>query len=316
MLLQTIIFDICLKIQKVFEMRKFDYNKSYSLVEKESQEKELFSFSDQEMKNVDEQYELPEIDWKELLERFLFLLRKPFISLKYKLNKWTGGILQSVKIPWFKVVVLALLTFVLMKKDMQFQFNVKSPLAFVSDDRSGGGSGDYDESNLVKPISFKETGNPFAPANPETLKDKEVKAYVKHYAKVAKTEMKKYNIPASIKMAQALLESRNGTSTLAVKNNNHFGIKCFSRRCKTNHCSNFNDDHHKDFFRKFKNSWESWRSHSKILQAKRYQGLKKYGKDYKKWAVGLKKAGYATDKTYDKKLIRIIEKYKLYKLDK
>ena len=309
-------FDICLKIQKVFEMRKFDYNKSYSLVERDNREKELFSFAEQELQNAEEQYDLAEIDWKELLERFVFLLRKPLISLKYKFNKWSGELLQSVKIPWFKVVVLALLTFVLMQKDMQFQFNVKSPLSLISDDRSGGRNGDDDESNLVQAISFKETGNPFAPANPETLKDKEVRAYIKKYAKVAKTEMKKYHIPASIKMAQALIESRNGKSTLAIKNNNHFGIKCFSKKCKKNHCSNFSDDHHKDFFRKYKSPWESWRAHSKILMTNRYKGLKKYGNDYKKWAVGLKKAGYATDKTYDKKLIQTIEKYQLYKLDK
>ena len=297
-------------------MRKFEYNNSYSVVEKDPQQRQLFTFDEQGMQNGKEGYELPEIEWRELIQRFLFLIRKPFVSLKYRFHRWSGGVMQKIKVPWFRVVILALLAFVMMQKDMQFQFNMKSPLSFVSDDReSGAPSGDYDKSSLAQPISYMKSKNPFAPAEPETLRDKEVKSYVKRYTKVAHTEMKKYGIPASIKMAQALIESRNGNSTLAKKNNNHFGIKCFSRRCKKGHCSNFFDDHHKDFFRKFGSAWESWRAHSKILEADRYKSLKNYGTDYKKWARGLKKAGYATDKSYDKKLIRIIEKYKLYKLD-
>ena len=63
--------------------------------------------------------------------------------------------------------------------------------------------------------------------------------------------MDKFGIPASITLAQGLLESNNGESRLTTKNNNHFGIKCFSRKCKKGHCSNFSDDSHKDFFRKY-----------------------------------------------------------------
>ena len=69
-------------------------------------------------------------------------------------------------------------------------------------------------------------------------------------------------------------------------------------------------------FRVFENPWESWREHSELLQIDRYKKLQKHNMDYQKWAVGLKKAGYATDKKYDQKLIDIIEKYQLYKLDK
>ena len=141
------------------------------------------------------------------------------------------------------------------------------------------------------------------------------KSYVKRFSPVAKAEMKKYGIPASITLAQGLLESDAGNSRLSKKNNNHFGIKCFSKKCGKNHCSNFTDDTHKDFFRKFNNAWESYRSHSLLLQNKRYRPLKKYGKNYKSWASGLLKAGYATDKNYDKKLIQIIEALDLTKYD-
>ena len=140
--------------------------------------------------------------------------------------------------------------------------------------------------------------------------------YVKRYADISVAEMKKYGIPASITLAQGLLESDAGQSRLSKKNNNHFGIKCFSKKCGKGHCANFTDDTHKDFFRKYKNVWESYRAHSVFLQRDRYKHLKELGTtDYKNWARGLKKAGYATDKKYADKLINIIEALELHQYD-
>ncbi len=141
-------------------------------------------------------------------------------------------------------------------------------------------------------------------------------AYVKRFTKLAQTEMEKFGIPASIILAQGLLESDAGESRLALENNNHFGMKCFSRTCKKGHCSNYTDDSHKDFFRIYKSDWESYRAHSHLLQADRYRHLYQLGKkDYKGWAMGLKKAGYATDKYYGEKLINLIEDLKLHQYD-
>lgn len=140
-------------------------------------------------------------------------------------------------------------------------------------------------------------------------------AYVKRFAQVARSEMKRYGIPASITLAQGLIESNAGDSRLSRENNNHFGMKCFSKTCSKNHCSNFTDDSHKDFFRKYTNAWESFRAHSLMLQGKRYRHLKKEGNDYKKWSHGLKKAGYATDPRYAEKLIHIIKELKLDQFD-
>ncbi len=140
--------------------------------------------------------------------------------------------------------------------------------------------------------------------------------YVQRFAPVAIAEMKKFGIPASITLAQGLLESNVGESRLTKANHNHFGIKCFSRKCSKGHCSNFTDDTHKDFFRIYKNSWESYRAHSSFLQGKRYVHLKKLStSDYKGWAHGLRKAGYATDKRYAEKLIQIIERLELNQYD-
>jgi hypothetical protein len=92
--------------------------------------------------------------------------------------------------------------------------------------------------------------------------------------------------------------------------------KCFSRRCRKGHCSNFTDDTHKDFFRKFPSPWESWREHSRMISSGRYAKLKKNGRDFRKWAIGLKQLGYATDSKYDIKLIEMIEKHELWKYDR
>lgn len=141
-------------------------------------------------------------------------------------------------------------------------------------------------------------------------------AYVKSYRNLASQEMKEHGIPISITMAQGLLESNIGESRLATENNNHFGIKCFSKSCRKGHCTNFNDDHHKDFFRKFSSVSESYKAHSTVLQKERYRKLYQLAStDYKGWARGLKSAGYATDPRYADKLIRIIEDLELYQYD-
>ena len=140
--------------------------------------------------------------------------------------------------------------------------------------------------------------------------------YIKRYAPIAVSEMHKYNVPASITLAQGILESGNGRSQLASKSNNHFGIKCHTgwKGAKVYH----DDDEKGECFRKYKYVESSYEDHSQFLSGRRrYASLFKLKKtDYKGWSKGLKKAGYATDKNYPKKLIKIIETYELYKFDK
>lgn len=162
---------------------------------------------------------------------------------------------------------------------------------------------------------FKKAKNENAPIDGNDLIVFDAEKYIKRFSQVAKTEQKKHGIPASISLAQGLIESRAGTSKLATKNNNHFGMKCFSKNCSKGHCTNHTDDTHKDFFRKYKDPLDSWRDHSRMLSQGRYSKLKKYGNDYKKWAYGLKSIGYATDKLYAEKLIGVIEKYQLQRFD-
>ena len=141
-----------------------------------------------------------------------------------------------------------------------------------------------------------------------------IENYIARYSKIAKEEMRLSKIPASITLAQGILESGSGKGRLAVKANNHFGIKCHGwTGAKIYH----DDDRSQECFRKYKKAESSYKDHSDFLTGrKRYAALFKLKPDdYKGWAKGLKKAGYATDKKYPQKLISIIERYKLYKYD-
>ncbi len=242
-----------------------------------------------------------------ILKQLLISLQKPLVALKYRFFKALDKLFEDVDVPWLKIIILSLIAFMAFKKDIQFNLSFNDPEEGLMDTGQN--------NNLVRNTSLSTAINPYAPVAASTLADKKALAFIRKYEDVAKAEMNKFGIPASIKMAQALIESNAGSSRLAKGNNNFFGIKCFSRNCKKGHCTNATDDHHKDFFRKFENAWESWRAHSNLLISKRYQGLQTHGKDYKKWAHGLKKAGYATDKHYAQKLINTIEKFQLYRLD-
>lgn len=140
--------------------------------------------------------------------------------------------------------------------------------------------------------------------------------YIERYKDVAIKEHKRFCIPASITLAQGILESASGQSLLVKKTNNHFGIKCVGK-CNNRNSVMMADDDPYDRFIKYKSPWFSYRHHSRFLtENTRYEKCFECGDDYKCWAKQLKKCGYATSKTYTQKLIRIIETYKLYKYDK
>ncbi len=144
--------------------------------------------------------------------------------------------------------------------------------------------------------------------NPQTI-------YIEQFAGLAVEEMYRSGVPASITLAQGLLESRYGLSELAVRGNNHFGIKCHNNwnGRKMYH----DDDRNNECFRVYGSPEESFRDHSDFL---RYRDRYKFlfdlePTDYKGWAHGLKKAGYATDPAYPKKLIKLIEEFDLHQYD-
>lgn len=139
--------------------------------------------------------------------------------------------------------------------------------------------------------------------------------YIETFAEIAQYEMRAYGIPASITLAQGILESGSGRGELTLKTNNHFGIKCHTGWEGE---FDFHDDDAKgECFRKYNHPMYSFRDHSLFLTTRsRYAFLFNYRRDdYKKWAHGLREAGYATDRQYPQKLIALIERYDLHKYD-
>lgn len=138
--------------------------------------------------------------------------------------------------------------------------------------------------------------------------------YIATYSEIAKNNMREHKIPASITLAQGILESGSGRGRLAVEGNNHFGIKCHGWTGDKIH---HDDDASQECFRKYKQAEQSFEDHSQFLNSRG-----RYGKlfdldvdDYKGWAKGLRAAGYATDRKYPEKLISLIERFQLYKFD-
>ncbi|MEM7103075.1 MAG: glucosaminidase domain-containing protein [Bacteroidota bacterium] len=239
-------------------------------------------------------------------------------EIRRKLEQQVDHVSAFIQRIWFKVALLGLLGFVFTQKDLSFHINLNTmdqPLANINDKASL----PFLTSGRENTHSGTPDKDEFSPPKMTSVERKAAKgqlAYVERFAHVAQAEMVKYGVPASITLAQGILESGSGKSRLAKENNNHFGIKCFSKKCQKGHCSNFADDHHKDFFRAYSTAWDSYRDHSILLTSKHYRHLLKLDRsDYRGWAKGLEAAGYATAKNYGDKLIRIIETLDLVAYD-
>ncbi len=154
----------------------------------------------------------------------------------------------------------------------------------------------------------------FAGPDKEITTKTSVKEYIKQWSAVAKSNMTRYHIPASITLAQGILESGYGNSRMAKVANNHFGIKCLGWKGE----GYYQQNSLRSCYRKYRDTEECFQDHARILSSKdRYQFLFKLDiTDYRSWARGLKQAGYATHGEYDRLLIRTIEEYKLYDIDR
>jgi flagellum-specific peptidoglycan hydrolase FlgJ len=178
--------------------------------------------------------------------------------------------------------------------------------------------------NVKKPISKTTTTNKSeSRPEPEVLEATSkvkvttamVHQYIDDFKETAKSNMKEYGVPASITLAQGILESGVGTGSLSQQANNHFGIKCHKEWNGPSVL--YDDDASDECFRKYQDPSESYRDHSLFLTSRsRYDFLFDLPSgDYKAWAKGLKKAGYATDPKYPDKLISLIERYDLHQYD-
>ncbi|MFK7937701.1 MAG: glucosaminidase domain-containing protein [Saprospiraceae bacterium] len=220
-------------------------------------------------------------------------LQKLYVASKYQFFQLTGGIFGSVQISWFKVAMVGLILFAFIKKDFRFQINLRAPNA-----ETQMAQGQTDEMGLVKAVSLT---SPVASLNIDFISlseidDRKVAAYIKRFEKVAKVEMVKYGIPASIKMAQAILESQANMHPRTRKTNNHFGQILATQS--------------------YDSAWANWRAHSNFITKSKFKALLDNDTDVKGWAKDLQAAGYSNDPNYSNKLLQIIEKYNLAALDR
>ncbi len=176
---------------------------------------------------------------------------------------------------------------------------------------------------VKKPTDYEWTSGPVEIPKTETLEatskvkvtTEVVLKYIDTYKNVAMDNMRNHNVPASIALAQAILESGAGTGDLCRKANNHFGIKCHKEW--TGESVRHDDDAAQECFRKYNKAYDSYQDYAAFLKGRKWYNplFKLQIDDYKGWARGLKSAGYATDPAYPSKLIGIIERYQLQQYD-
>lgn len=246
---------------------------------------------------------------KRIVAELWYLVSRRTPSVKAGASKsgktYKPALMQSVwwqrwSVPLFKVTAAGVLFVYVMQRDIQFTIEMKAPLGQVNGYTAAqtGQSGDVQTmgfaqrvanfgSSLLSSSSGDEGGN--AAISPTLVDD-----YMVRFAPVAQTEKSKYGIPASVKMAQAILESQAGEAIPARVDNNHFGDPMGNQ--------------------KYESAWRNWREHS-LLIVNRYPELLKLGDDYRAWARGLEKEGYSDAPNYANQLLEIIDRFHLEQLD-
>lgn len=268
--------------------------KSYQ-VKKSSQRQNKLDFGSRKMQRNGERMPIADITLGEIFQRIYAGLQRLWVSVKYRFYQLTAGFFDQIRFPWFKLGLAALTIFILTKKDIQFSINMRAPLAGMTDRQTS-------DDEMLNELSMVKTMHVSAPLrnneadlpNLADLNDKKAQAYIKRFSKVATVEMEKFGIPASIKLAQGLLESRAGEHSTARQTNNHFGAPLANET--------------------YDSAWENWRAHSRLIAAQ-YAYLISENSNYKQWAKELEKTKYNPAKAYAEKLIEIIEYFQLYQLD-
>ena len=228
-------------------------------------------------------------------------IMKPIMAAKAALYR-NPNIRPIIKqIPWIPLGLIILTGTILMYKDLNFNLNLSAPTG-------GGGFGGATSSAVAQPM-MGDNAAMFG-----SFQEQKNREYIQNYRQLAISEMETYGVPASILLAQGLIESKAGENAAATLNNNHFSIKCFSKKCRKGHCSNLEQIGHKAFYRKYSKVEDSWRAHSLLVTTGKYRHLTKHS-DYQSWANGLQQAGYHGAKDYAKRLIELVQYYGLQKLD-
>lgn len=226
-----------------------------------------------------------------LAQMMIIGIGKPIMAARAGFYQATGGFFANSNIPWFRILVIGAAVYVLTYKNLNLNFNLNAPKTTISETTS------------------MNVANGLIPASAFVLDDDANLVYIERFKAIAQTEMKRFGIPASVKMGQAILESQAGNTDLAKRLNNHFNLKCGVLAAGT--CKETTNG----MFKQFESTWESWRAHSEYMTSGKFKSLLQSGKDYKIWANNLKALHYNPDRQYAEKLIHVIEKYNLTLLD-
>ena len=214
---------------------------------------------------------------------------------------------------WFKLSLLALILVFLYKKELSVNFKIgsKEPKKEIKDNKITIATNNPTEE---VPLSIFSSGGTFRRKMEEmpTIEEATKIAYLKRFAQVAVAERRKFGIPASIILANALRHSYAGQRDFSTRSNNHFGLPC------TVDWVGAGDKYGDDCMRRYESAWASFRDHSNVLNSEKFANLKQFGdKDYKAWAKGLQDNGYPSNSAHlADDLIKIIDTYRLYQLDK
>ncbi|MDX1943414.1 MAG: glucosaminidase domain-containing protein [Saprospiraceae bacterium] len=245
----------------------------------------------------------------------------------------TSKLTAYVRHNWFKIGIVVVLVIILVKKDLTFNINLRSPVRSNVPQHKESKPAPQSRKEKSKEVLTDNASQPIASTAPKQdlfdvsffgkksrqsksieqlnqVEDAIKQAYLKRFARVAVSESAKFNIPASIILANALLQSQAGTSDAAQRSNNQFALLCtpdwqaekyeFDGNC----------------YRKYENAWTSFRDHSFYITTGSFASLRKLDRtNFKAWANALEKANFSKEKDYAKQLIQVIEQYELSKLD-
>ncbi len=214
---------------------------------------------------------------------------------------------------WFKLSLLTLILVFLYKKELSVNLKIgsKEPKKEIKDNKITIATNNATEDI---PLSIFGTGGTFRRKTEEmpTIEEATKIAYLKRFAQVAVAEHRKFGIPASLILANAFRQSYAGQRDFATRSNNHFGLPC------TDDWLGAGDKYGEDCMRHYESAWVSFRDHSAVLNSGKFANLKQFSdRDYKAWAKGLQDNGYPSNSAHlADDLIKIIETYRLYQLDK
>ncbi len=229
-----------------------------------------------------------------LLRRLWTGMMKWFTALQYKVYFYRSQIRLFFRKTSVRLTILGLAVLFVFRQDMRFSFQIPALGRIEAVPSSGSAHANGDQMSMAHPVALSGNGSSFKAAGVTQLDPAQAQAYIQRFEKVARLEMDRFGIPASVLMAQALAESWAGTHASSVGQNNHFGKPMAGRN--------------------YASAWENWREHSMFL-AREYPQLLMNGRDYKAWAKGLERSGYASDRRYSRKLLDLIDRFQLQRLD-